>query len=805
MNKKEINQIIENFINQQNDDIDFRLVYTWLKDEPKHYANSIKRLILAYNDYCYNKDRIKDYLISLRNYLLLFKADISIDKIDATYFNEFGLCINPNGRIYATYDIGKDIEIKFVEDAFFNTLDQNRKSSKYALSMPPFLSKLTGFENFNSEAQKLCVTGVLRMPDGYTSLVVLPTGSGKSLITQSLAYKDDGLTVVIVPTVSLAQDQEYAAKNVINKLTYDTIFSYNSGATNKNTIINAIQQKKAKLLFISPEALMHNVDFINAINTANKDKYIKNIVIDEAHIVTEWGDYFRTDYQILETWRKKLLIVNPDIKTILLSATIDNNTALLLKKMFSCEDNWIEFRCDQLRKEPRYSIIYNKTEYQKNKKILEMIKKLPHPIIIYTYSPKDAEKIKCMLNKEGLYRVETYTGDTNNEDRENLLHKWKNDEFDIMVATAAFGMGVDKPDVRTVLHTFIPNNPNIYYQELGRGGRDHLPCLSIMCISPEDYQCLTSPKVLKDENIIGRWESMYNSTHTRREKNYLYIDTKVKPKYDTTDEGIWLSSYHIQWNIYVLLLLRRYDLIDINDVHYNKSEDRYIFNISIKNMSIFENNLRFKSVIENIRKEEVEKYEYNLKLITEGVRKSRDRCISNIFASIYSTVSEYCAGCNHHNHIIDDGMNRFDLHNNIPLINNNIHSNVRDFEDNSLIISNNVEDQVSLLIEKYNVKTIVSDSTVNFDNSKEYPADLMFVSFYELNQLCREKQYFFLSGTCIIIYSKDCETFNNQFALVERVNFFGLKKIHIVNEDFMLKRIGKNISIYISNNISELI
>lgn len=179
--------------------------------------------------------------------------------------------------------------------------------------------------------QKLAVYGALNAPEGYTVLVSLPTGGGKSLVTQTISYQKDGLTIVIVPTISLAIDQKRVTKKVIKRATNEEeIFSYSSG-DDVGPIFKAIREQKAKVLFISPEALLENPGFAEVVKEANKSRYLKNIVIDEAHIVVDWGASFRVDYQCLESWRNMLLLTNPSLRTILLSATFEDRCVATLR------------------------------------------------------------------------------------------------------------------------------------------------------------------------------------------------------------------------------------------------------------------------------------------------------------------------------------------------------------------------------------------------------------------------------------------------------------------------------------------
>ena len=144
------------------------------------------------------------------------------------------------------------------------------------------------------------------------------------------------------------------------------------------------------------------------------------------------------------------------------------------------------------------------------------------------------------MSDYGIKNVKTFTGLTGNAQRRILIDEWVEDDFEIIVATSAFGVGVDKPDVRTVIHTYIPQNANTYYQELGRGGRDRLPCLSIMCLQPEDTTIgrdRIKKKVLTADKIIRRWDSLYNNPKSQRLKdNRVFIDTSIKPNYADVDE-----------------------------------------------------------------------------------------------------------------------------------------------------------------------------------------------------------------------------------------------------------------------------
>ena len=794
---------IEDYINGEKDFFDWKIIDEKLKYEKRYYKNLVERVIKYYDLYMENENRLTDFLLALRCFLISFQTDIKIVDYIWLSENEFGLGLNEDGRLYASLKCPRYLDEKFISEAFqitYSSIDYHNERN--FLKTNAYIKDLTGIESFYSESQKLCVEGVLRQPKGFTSLAVLPTGGGKSLITQTLAYKEDGLTIVIVPTVSLALDQEISAKNAIMRVSNQEIFSYSSGSSNGSQIIDSIKNKIARLLFISPEALIKNTDFKDVISDTNKQGYLKNVVIDEAHIVVEWGDFFRTDYQALEAWRKRLIIDNPNLKTVLLSATVDNNTGKILKKLFSEEGNWIEFRCDSLRKEPRFNVVLNKSKEEKKKRLLEMIKLLPHPLIVYTFKPERAETIKTWILEEGLHMVETFTGETTSRERDELIRGWKNNEYDVMVATSAFGMGVDKPDVRTVIHECVPDSANLYYQELGRGGRDGLPCLSILSIYPnDDLDVDNKTKVLSTDKASGRWLSMYNSPKSIREEDYVKIDTKIKPTYNLNyiyDEAL---TKDVQWNIYVILLLRRYNLIDFLDMEYINSEDRYIFKIKILDRRLSLNDNRIDELFEEIRTIEKKRIYSGFDEIKKRIMMASQTCISEMFVNTYPFVLEYCAGCNSHKNIINEKSNRFELVKKVNF-NPSCYDDKFDFGPEALIITSDLDVCIEKLL-NLGVKTIISDSFEQLTNSNIYP-ELIQLNFYEFRRIASEKQFYFFGGKCCFLYSDEEMLFDKEFKNAEKYNNGCFQMIHVVKRDYSL-RDGKRISTVIGNDITERI
>lgn len=618
-------------------------------DEMRYYSSAIQ-LIKNWELYKKNSIYQMDFEITLRDFLLLIKSNIKIENYSISkYGKEYLSLFNVNGK-----EIGVSQNYpKYIDNDFINSCYRGGKekiNSEIELKTNKFIDNLTGFSHFKSEEQKLSVIGALNTPKGHTTLISMATGGGKSLVIQSVSYQSNGLTLVVVPTISLMIDQARNARHIIKPQNQDEITYYNSDS-DISKIVDLIKRKVIKILFISPEAIIKNNLLRETIRKENEQGNLSNLIIDEAHIVVEWGNSFRIDFQCLDTLRKKWISKNKNLRTFLLSATFSKRTVDVLKKSFSEGNNWIEIRCDSLRIEPRYNFEKASSYTDKLNKQVELIMKLPHPMIVYVQRPQDASEVQEKLKEYGINNAQIFTGKTSNAQREQLIQKWTNDDFQIMIATCAFGVGVDKKNVRTVLHLYVPDNPNKYYQEAGRGGRDGYPCLSVILYNQNDVDSAfkLTTKTMTAKKINDRWFSMLNSLSTiKYGDGKVLIDTSTKPSYNESDEFLdWANERDINWNVYVILMLKRSGLLDILDVEYE--DNKYLFLVNILERELLKESEQIQNIIQKIRDNEWKGVVSEFKLVKEMLQKSSNQCVADTFCEIYDLAERCCSGCNNHN------------------------------------------------------------------------------------------------------------------------------------------------------------
>ena len=803
IHREQIIDNVEKLINGETDD------YCPFQDSDTNVVeraleNVVVRLVNSYKKYCAGAAGLSDYISALRSFMLSFQTDLRVEDHGIFEHNHCGIHFNPSSlKCYATYETPDYIRHKsFVENAFVNMSSVVPESnSPYCLLTNSYIAGLTGFKNFKSIEQKLCVYGALNTPAGYTTLISMPTGGGKSLVTQAVGYKENGLSIVVVPTVSLAIDQKRVARRNIKASADNEIFYYYSGCGKLPEISEAINNQTAKLLFISPEALIKNEQFQALVNEANASRYLKNIIVDEAHIVVAWGDFFRVDYQCLGPWRRELMRTNPDIKTFLLSATFKDDTVRTLKKIFSAGGKWIELRCDSLRKEPHYIMVMADGYKDKRRKALNIVNLMPKPMIVYVNAPFEAEKWKEYLQYYGYSNIKTFTGDTKSDDRLKLIDQWSNNQYEIMIATSAFGVGVDKPDVRTVVHLYVPESPDSYYQELGRGGRDGLPSLSVMCIEGDDVNIAFNhvSKVLTTEKLWGRWWSMYRNPDNMWKGGEIAVFASTKPNYSRINYFEEGNDTDEKWNINVLLLLSRYELISISSIELD-SNNKYIFTIRILNEALTEDTVDTYALFDSIREKEALKSMSAFSLMKKSIERESQYCWSSMFYDTYPLVSEYCPGCGQHEGVICDDEDRFPLLVQVKGFGKRLSAEMENFfsETNEALLL--TRDTRKALIDHYKPDLVVCESKAGFDETIK--PDLIYLNYKELRTLMKYDEGFFVTGLIMAIYSVDRGKAMEEYNIIRKCVKKGNKVLHVTGSDFMIsKSSDKTISLDIDGRV----
>ncbi|WP_437723739.1 helicase-related protein [Sorangium sp. So ce861] len=447
------------------------------------------------------------------------------------------------------------------------------------------LRRLSPHTHYRNPTQKAAARAVLTMPGGGVLLATMATGTGKSLLFELgirwwREQAEEGVhpvAVVLVPTVSLALAHKDACWRFPG-LEGAAAITGDTDRASRDRIECEFLEGKIPLLFVSPEMALGRLG--NTLRTAARPvghrerpsavrARLDAIFVDEAHVAATWGKSFRPEMQRIPALVRSLRENHPALKTVLLSATIDDETHALLRSQFGRgHGHWLEIAEGMARRE--FDLVQHRfeTSEDRDRAVVDIVDVLPRPALVYTTQVKHAQAIAAKLKERGYARIGVFTGETEGDERKQIVEAWRRGTIDLVVATSAFGMGIDQQDVRAVVHACLPESASRYYQEIGRAGRDGHQAFAVLLTAPGDAKLavrLALGTTLRLDEAARRWNAILRSAEYAGEDPWTGWQRR---RVNLRAHGDQLPREHSgkrnrRWNESMLIQLQRYGALEI--------------------------------------------------------------------------------------------------------------------------------------------------------------------------------------------------------------------------------------------------
>ena len=541
----------------------------------------------------------------------------------------------------------------------------------------PFLPHIDPeITNYKTPGQRAAVRSALVAPAGSTLVVNLPTGAGKTLAMSAPAMISGArgqTSIVVVPTVALALDhqrrhQEHRPDSPL------TAYHGDLTPEQKQGFAARLRSGDQPILYTNPEAIATSL--ARPLTAVAQGGRLALLAIDEAHMVASWGDAFRPHFHALAGFRSHLLREaqssgHPAFKTVLASATITEGTLLLLEALFGQPGPMLHVGAPVVRPEPSYWIAPTAKPAIREERLLEALKRLPRPAIVYTTLRDEQrarpgtltpQRLRRLVEAHGFRRFAVVDGESSTAHREEVLRELRDSAdrpatIDLVFATSAFGLGIDVPDIRAVIHACIPESLDRYYQEVGRAGRDGRSAISVVLPTEADRkvaQSLSAPRYLTAELARDRWTAMSQAA------DQVSADTIRVPLTAVSGEVETHSDYNERWNLLTVSLMARagalawdFSLRTVSADHGEEPDDRGWLTVRVLQGN-YQSATFWNDTVKELRTELAEQAQSGLRQLYAAI--SGDRCTGELVAESYSisrpakfrTVClASCGGCPH--------------------------------------------------------------------------------------------------------------------------------------------------------------